>query len=131
MSNTLIKADVDLTLMILNFNGDYQPSSVMTYQYFIAADEDFTANLLENTKNLMVNIYNQHYQIFRQREPNDPNYIAVVSVSPSIIEPKEYPNEPWLDGNSPIWEESNCIGITQAGYHKLSPNFFAGVLKLS
>ncbi|GEM_PF-5747097 len=131
MSKTLVSADVDLTLMVLNSNGDYLPSTVMTFQYYIAADNSFIQNLEENTRNLMVTIYNEHYHVFREREPNDPNYIAVVDVSPKIIETSEYENEPWLKGNCPIWEESNCIGLHQNGYNKLSPTFFAGVLKLS
>ncbi len=128
MSKSLIETNVDLTLMVIDSNGDYQPTSVMTFQYYIAADENFTANLEQNCRNLIVAIYNEHYRVFREREPNDLNYIAVVGVSPRIIDASEFINQPWMQGKCPGWEESNLIGLNSAGYHKLSPRFFAGVL---
>lgn len=128
MSKTLVAVDVDLTLMVWDYNGDYNPSSVMTFQYFIAVSDFFMTNLQENTKSLMDGIYKEHYQIFREREPNDLNYIAVVSVSPKVVAPEEYPNQPWLKGECPAWESSNCVDVKEPHYFKMPPNEFARIL---
>jgi hypothetical protein len=128
MSRSLVKLDVDLTLMMLGGDGDYRPSSVMTFQYFAAANDDFLADLQVNAKNLMIEIYNEHFRTFRERAPEDLNYIAVVGVAAEIIDPATYPSKPWLQGSCPAWEESNLIGLHADGYNKLSPGFFEGVL---
>ena len=128
MSKTLVQANVDLTLMVVDQYGDYQPSSVMTFQYFIAADASFVVDLAKNCEELMVRIYNEHYRVFREREPNDMNYITVVGVAQRVIDPAEYPSKPWLHGTCPGWEESNLIGLHADGYNKLSPGFFEGLL---
>lgn len=41
----------------LDSNGDYQPTNIMTFQYFIAANAEFAANLAENTKNLLIDSF--------------------------------------------------------------------------
>ena len=128
MGKILIGTNVDLTLMVIDANGDYSPSSVMTFQYYIAAEPAFADNLAKNCMALMVRIYNDHYRVFREREPNDLNYIAVVGVSPRIVDKSEYPQQPWLNGNCPSWEDSNLIGTHSEGYNKLSPTFFEGLL---
>ena len=129
MSKTLVETNVDLTLMVMDGNGDYYPTSVMTFQYYIAADAIFTTNLAENCTNLIVQIYNEHYRVFREREPNDLNYIGVVGILPRIISESEFANQPWLNGKCPTWEESNLIGLHSTDYNKLSPPFFEGLLK--
>jgi len=112
--------------MVMDAGGDYQPSSVMTFQYYVAADAAFVADLQQNSQHLMVRIYNEHYRVFREREPDDVNYIAVVGVLPRVID--NYADQPWLRGNSPAWEDSNLIGLHSEGYNKLSPPFFEGLL---
>ena len=131
MSRTLVEANVDLTLMVMDPNGDYRPSSVMTFQYFIAAHAAFAADLSKNCVDLLVKIYNEHNRIFRDREPNDLNYIAVVGVAPRVIEPADWPSQPWLHGKCPGWEESNLVGLHNDGYNKISPGLFEGLLKSS
>lgn len=117
--------------MVIDANGDYHPSGVMTFQYYVAAKEDFTGNLAASSMDLMVRIYNEHYKVFREREPNDLNYISVVGVSPRIIDESEYPNRPWQNGKCPSWEESNLLALNSEGYNKLSPGFFEALLKSS
>lgn len=128
MPKILVEANVDLALMVPDPNGDFYPSDGMTFQYYFAADPEFAAALQQRSDELMAAIYKDHYQIFREREPNDPNYIAVSSVAPRVVDKSEYPNRPWLSGKCPVWEESNLIGVTTAGYNKLSPQFFEAVL---
>lgn len=128
MSKILIEADVDLTLMVMDAGGDHYPSSVMTFQYYIAAGEEFAASLAENCRSLLVQVYNEHYRVFREAEPNDPNYIAVVDVAPRIVTQSEFAGKPWLVGKCPAWEDSNLIGLHSDGYNKLSPVFFEALL---
>jgi hypothetical protein len=129
MAKVLIKTDVYLTLMVLDSNGDYQPTKPAIYQYFLVAEEDdFKLDMTKKTTSVMTAIYNGHYQNLRQREPNDLNYIAVVGVNPEtapINNPKE---KPWLNGKCPIWEWSNLIEVTGDAYRKLDAKEFETIL---
>lgn len=128
MTRILIETNVDLTLMAMDANGDYAPSSVMTFQYYIAAPPEFAENLPQNCGQLMVRIYNEHSRVFREREPNDLSYIAVAGVTPRVVDASEYPQEPWLHGKCPAWEDSNLIGLNGDDYKKLSPMFFGALV---
>jgi hypothetical protein len=130
MNYNLILADVSLTLMILQANGDFAPSDVMRYPYFVFAPETFTANLVENATNLMIQIYDEHYIAFKQREPDDPNYIAVVEVQPRTLSNAELAERPWLKVRPPAWETSHCILITENSFRNIDPNALGGLLGL-
>ncbi len=128
MSKSLVSIDVDLTLMVMDANGDYQPSGVMTFQYYVAADEAFLADSGANSSKLMTEIYADHRRILSEQQPDDPNYIAVVGATPRIIDPSQYGSQPWLNGTCPAWEDSNLIGVHAEGYNKLSQPLFARLL---
>jgi hypothetical protein len=131
MNYCIVAADVSLTLMVINADGDYFPTDVRTYQYYILALETFASNLDANAKRLMIEVYNEHYNAFRMREPNDLNYIAVVGVAPKILTPDEYASKPWLMARMPVWESSNCIAVQNDGYRKVAPNSFGDILGLA
>jgi hypothetical protein len=131
MNYQLISTDVSLTLMVLQPSGDVAPSSVMTYQYFVLASETFAANLLENVKNLMLQIYNEHYHAFKLKEPDDPNYIAVVDVQPKVLSYAEYADKPWLTVRPPVWETSHCLFISDNSFRTVEPNRFTELLGLA
>lgn len=123
---TLVELSVDLTLMVLDHNGDHQPSSVMTFHYYVAADAAFMADLQQNSEQLMGRIYSDHRRVLAEREPDDPNYIAVVGVAPQVI--TDYSGQPWLRGNRPVWEDSNLVAPGPENYNKVSPEFFGALL---
>lgn len=123
---TLVGLSVDLTLMVLDHNGDYRPSSVMTFHYYVAADAAFMADLQQNSEQLMGRIYSDHRRVLAEREPDDPNYIAVVGVAPQVI--TDHSDQPWLRGNRPVWEDSNLIAPGPENYSKVSPEFFGALL---
>lgn len=123
---TLVALSVDLTLMILDQNGDHRPSSVMTFDYFVAADENFMTDPQRNSENLMAQIYAEHRRVMSEREPGDPNYIAVVGVMPRVV--SDAGGQPWLSGNCPVWEDSNLIAPLRGGYEKVSSGSFAELL---
>jgi hypothetical protein len=131
MNYKMIAVDVSLTLMVLDQNGDFAPSTVMIFPYFVFAPETFEADLTGNILNLMHQIYNEHYHAFKLREPNDPNYIAVVKVEPRILSHAENLEKPWLKGHAPMWESSNCILISNQTYQKIDPNKFGELLGLA
>ncbi|MEP6901430.1 MAG: hypothetical protein ABJA66_06740 [Actinomycetota bacterium] len=130
MNYQVAAADVLLTLMMIRPDGAFAPSNTMTYQYFFLIPETFAANLAESSKQLMYQIYDEHYDAFKQREPNDPNYIAVVDVTPKILTPAEYSQSPWLAARMPGWENSNCLVIQNNSYQKVEPKSFGGILGL-
>ena len=131
MNYYFISADVALTLMVLQESGDFAPSDVMTYTYFILAPETFTEKLVERSKQLFYQIYNEHYDAFRLQAPDDPNYIAVVDVTPRILTPTEYADKPWLTTPAPVWENSHCIVIQDNSYQKIDPNSLGGILGMA
>lgn len=131
MNYSLISADVSLTLMVMDSNGDYAPTNVAVYTYYVLAPVTFAENLADNTHNLMVQIYNEHYQAFKLKEPDDPNYIAVVGVEPKILTPDEYSEKPWLNTGKPIWESSHCIFIEENSFRNVDPNVFGNLLGLA
>lgn len=131
MNYYFVSADVALTLMVLQASGDFLPSDVQTYQYFIIVPETFTENLAENAKRLMIQIYDEHYEVFKIREPNDPNYIAVVDVKTNILNQAEYLEKPWLSTRPPVWENSHCILIQNNSYQKIDPNGFGAILGIA
>ena len=128
MNYSLISANVSLTLMVLQSDGDFAPSSVMAYDYFVLAPDTFTENLAESAKKLFYQIYDEHYDAFKIREPNDPNYIAVVDVESKILAPEDYAGKPWLTANIAMWENSNCIVVQNNSYQKIEPNSLGGIL---
>jgi hypothetical protein len=131
MNYYFISADVALTLMVLQQSGDFAPSSVMTYKYFVLAPETFTENLAESAKQLFYQIYDEHYDAFKIKEPNDPNYIAVVDVTPQILNPQDYADQPWLTVRPPVWENSHCIVVQNNSYQKIDPNSLGGILGIA
>jgi hypothetical protein len=130
MNYQVATADVRLTLMIMQPGGDFAPSSTMTFPYFFLVPETFAANLAESSKQLMHQIYDEHYDAFKLREPNDPNYIAVVDVTPKILTAAEYSQLPWIAARMPAWENSNCLVIQNNSYQKVDPKSFGGLLGL-
>ncbi len=131
MNYHVATADVMLTLMIQQASGDFAPSDTMTYQYFLLVPENFAADLAEGTKKLMDQLYDEHYNAFKLREPNDPNYIAVVDAAPRILTAAEYAGQPWLSARIPAWENSNCIVVQNNSYQKVARESFGGILGLN
>ena len=128
MSQNVISANVTLCLMMIQENGDYIPSEPMSYDYFFLVLDAFTSDLAESSKQLMYQVYQQHYRDFKIREPNDLNYIAVVSVIPKVLTPDEITLKPWLSSKVPVWEPSNCIVVADSGFQKVDPNYFADII---
>lgn len=124
----VVKADVDLALMMLQHDGDYVASEVQRYTYFILAPRSFTDKLFENTVHELGKIYLEHQVAMREREPNDANYITVVGAHPVVLSPVECANQPWLTAKVPVWEESVCIAVRDDGPFKLTPTFFTGAI---
>lgn len=120
----LIKADVDLTLMILNSSGDYMKTNISSYPYYIILPEELSTDLNAISKEIMIAIYNQHYHRFKESEPNDPNYINVVAVKPHIITENSYKDKPWLHRKMPMWESSNLIKLEGNQFFKLNSDAF-------
>lgn len=124
----MISANVALCLMMLQENGDYIPSEPMSYDYFFLVPDAFTTDLAESSNQLMYQVYQEHYRDFKIKEPNDPNYIAVVSVAPRILPPDEIESRPWLSSKVPMWEPSTCIVETENGFQKVDPRQFADIV---
>lgn len=118
MNRHVVVADVDLTLMVMDSNGDHRPSNVATYQYFLAVDDSFLTNLTENALAVLNRVYLEHRQRFREQEPNDPNYIAVVGLRATVLPEKDEAAQPWTSARRPLWEPAICI-IVQDGQHTM------------
>lgn len=131
MNKYVISADVMLCLMMIQENGDYIPSEPMSYDYFFLVPETFTTDLTENSRQLMNQIYQEHYQTFKIREPNDLNYIAVVGVTPVVLASAEIASSPWLTGKTPMWESSGCVVASDSAFQKVAPNTFSEVVASS
>ena len=128
MNWILTEANVELTLMSIDSNGDYHPTRTMTFQYYIAADSDFAEKLPGSATKIMERLYDEHRIMMQQREPNDLNYIAVVGVNTRVIPQSDFVNAPWLKGRRPQWESSNLIALNGDQVQKMPPDFFAALL---
>lgn len=128
MNKYVISADVMLCLMMIQETGDYLTSEPMSYDYFFLVPETFTADLPESSRQLMNQIYQEHYQAFKIREPNDLNYIAVVGVTPAILGPTNIASSPWLTGKTPMWESSSCVVVSEGAFQKVALNTFSDLV---
>ena len=124
MNTNFVQADVELSLMVMDQNGNYAPTAPMTYTYFFAVPDAFVAGLADSSAGLMQKIYDEHYQLFRIAEPSDPNYIAVVGVEPRLLTPAETAAKPWLEAKIPAWENCICVVVNGEGFEKVEPENF-------
>ena len=122
--------NIGLTLMV--YNNDLEAhvqSDIRRYDYFFkappqargpASAENFQKRLLDVTQV----IYQEHARLFREREPNDPNYIAVVDSAFRQLSTQDVAAKPWLSAQRPHWEQSHCIALSADAFEKASPNTF-------
>src|SRR5262245_5779132 len=97
---TFVEAELTVTLMRLTPNGDYVESGDRSYRYYFAAPDAWArlsdAALQAHAKTAADRIYAETNARLRAAEPNDLNYLAVLSSRARVLTPDEATSWPWL-----------------------------------
>ncbi len=121
---------VDLTLMSYdNASEKHLPGDIRQYDYFCKNQSDIRisngeAKFKLRIKEVLEDIYIGHRNHFKQAEPNDTSFIAIVKIEERKLNDNEIAEKVWMKGRLPHWENSHCIQLLVDAYEKVNPNTF-------